>query len=711
MRLVDFKCPRAANGRATAWRRILRFARFVAAAAAALAVVVTPAQAVIVRTGAGHPVSYQPTVAQAAVTHALAPVSGPHRATSSRTSTYKQCASFEAACLTYFGGPVMRTTTLTPIFWEPEGLGLKYPTGFEAEIEQFFTDLAADSGKETNFFSLLPQYYDTVGGGTHHVNYSVTAGAPLKDTDALPKAAEDLCTTPFEGTSRPCVSDVGVRAELESFIKGGGLATGMGHEYVVFFPDGIDSCFGEGGPSHAEECSGSAYCGYHGTVAVSATEKVQYANEPENGDPQYGGNCSVSTSLKAGYRTINTASHEISESVTDPEVGEPALSWYDFHESATLLGTLQYAEIGDICAWEFKQGDDGLAWANGGGLDAAGTSDQEINGHPYLLQTEWDNAHSTCSLTGRTSNTHATFTDSASASVSTGEQVSFDGSDSYAPVAISAYEWNWGDGTHTTSGLSTAEHSYANTEGTAVKTFIVTLRIIDANGNSNIASKAVEVDDRKPAAEFTVPTPTVGVPTTFDGSLSSDIDGTISSYVWSFGDGSTGTGATPAHAYAIAGQYTVRLTVTDDGGLTASTEHTITALAPPPLVHSIAKEAPFKSSPLTVIAVKQNKKTGILTLTLQVPGAGRLQISDGKTAKKARRGHKRPQALVKSLRMALAQAGIVTVQLLPSALASRLLGHQHAVPVRALIVFTPTGGKAVSLTKNVVLKKTAKRRK
>jgi uncharacterized protein YjdB/PKD repeat protein len=70
----------------------------------------------------------------------------------------------------------------------------------------------------------------------------------------------------------------------------------------------------------------------------------------------------------------------------------------------------------------------------------------------------------------------------------------------------------------------------------------------------------------------------------FDGSRSTDPDNNLPlSYSWNFGDGATGTGATPTHTYAADGSYTVALTVTDSKGLSgaaATTTATIGNLAP-----------------------------------------------------------------------------------------------------------------------------------
>jgi PKD repeat protein len=65
----------------------------------------------------------------------------------------------------------------------------------------------------------------------------------------------------------------------------------------------------------------------------------------------------------------------------------------------------------------------------------------------------------------------------------------------------------------------------------------------------------------------------------FDGTGSSDPDGTITSYAWDFGDGASSSAATPSHTYANAGTYTVALTVTDDDGASDTATRTVTVTA------------------------------------------------------------------------------------------------------------------------------------
>ena len=63
---------------------------------------------------------------------------------------------------------------------------------------------------------------------------------------------------------------------------------------------------------------------------------------------------------------------------------------------------------------------------------------------------------------------------------------------------------------------------------------------------------------------------------TFSASQSNDSDGTITAYIWNFGDGTTGSGETTKHTYNNNGTYTISLTVTDDDNATDQTTTTAT---------------------------------------------------------------------------------------------------------------------------------------
>jgi PKD repeat protein len=77
--------------------------------------------------------------------------------------------------------------------------------------------------------------------------------------------------------------------------------------------------------------------------------------------------------------------------------------------------------------------------------------------------------------------------------------------------------------------------------------------------------------NQPPAASFSVSCQQLTC--SFDGSASSDPDGTVTSWAWNFGDNTTGTGQSTSHTYAAAGTYTVTLTVTDNQNATGTTSN------------------------------------------------------------------------------------------------------------------------------------------
>ncbi|GAA3693036.1 hypothetical protein GCM10023081_33000 [Arthrobacter ginkgonis] len=124
------------------------------------------------------------------------------------------------------------------------------------------------------------------------------------------------------------------------------------------------------------------------------------------------------------------------------------------------------------------------------------------------------------------------------------------------------------------SGLAAGTHSYrifaVDPLGNETRGDTVTVNVPVGGGTANTP----------PTASFT--SSANGLAVSVDGSGSTDTDGTIASYAWTFGDGGTATGATASHTYAAAGTYTVGLTVTDDDGATNSTSSTVTVSQVPP---------------------------------------------------------------------------------------------------------------------------------
>jgi PKD repeat protein len=147
--------------------------------------------------------------------------------------------------------------------------------------------------------------------------------------------------------------------------------------------------------------------------------------------------------------------------------------------------------------------------------------------------------------------------------------VSFTGSGSDSDGSIASYSWDFGD--TDSSSESSPSHTYQN-----VGSFTAILTVTDDEGATDTASIEIvvnEPEDNQPPSATADAYPKGGSAPLwvhFTG-LGSDSDGSISSYSWDFGDGTSSTEQDPSHTYQNAGSFTATLTVTDDDGATGTT--------------------------------------------------------------------------------------------------------------------------------------------
>jgi PKD domain len=402
--------------------------------------------------------------------------------------------------LLYGGGPVLHSSAPYLVFWTPSGENV--PASSQALMVRFFADVAADSGKSSNVFGVLRQYYDRFGFADYRQTFN-PARQVIVDTQPYPPRDAGQCPD-VSSTQPTCIGDTQIRSELQRLIAADGLPNAGKPNpelspnapiYFVVLPADVTVCnlFGT-------KCTDRNIVAYHGSFTDPRGNDVLYspiATDPQRPPPpHFTGLCSLGgTSLAQEPNgdpadcVINRLSHELSETVTDPV--SPS-GW------STALGQL---ETGDECGvygpFDPANGFNPNAYAPtlGGSASAGTLYDQLINGHPYYFQSEWSNGARTCAERPSTRRLVPRFT--APGPKVAAITLSFNPAASTNTNTLSSATWNFGDGSMPAffsgkGALTSAKHRYRK-----AGRYTVTLTLVDNRGNLQSTTRRVTVHARR----------------------------------------------------------------------------------------------------------------------------------------------------------------------------------------------------------------------
>jgi len=207
-----------------------------------------------------------------------------------------------------------------------------------------------------------------------------------------------------------------------------------------------------------------------------------------------------------------------------------------------------------------------------------------------------------------------------------GSTASFDGTASDGDSPIVSYRWTWNDGTPDSTG-SKVSHLLTK-QGQNV----VTLTVTDSTGHTAQASEDFFIAGMYPQARFAWTPATVfaGQTVAFDGSASSDSDGSIASYDWQWGDATPDEhSAQPTHVFATPGTYQVALFVRDDNTQSGAAIHNVTvvALTVPRVSRVSMTHARFRVGPRSTAVTARAPRGTSFRFTLKAPAKVTIAIT------------------------------------------------------------------------------------
>ena len=150
----------------------------------------------------------------------------------------------------------------------------------------------------------------------------------------------------------------------------------------------------------------------------------------------------------------------------------------------------------------------------------------------------------------------------------TSTQTTVSSRDAFGPTR---YTWDFGDGTTSTTP-GNVSHTY-----TTAGSRVVTLTLVNSVGTTS-AQGGISAAGL-PVAQFLVgpdSNPDVSATTPFTLAFTDQSTGSPTSWLWSFGDGTTSSDRNPAHTYTTMGDFTASLLVTNAAGSnTATVTHAV----------------------------------------------------------------------------------------------------------------------------------------
>ena len=446
---------------------------------------------------------------------------------------------FLATGIVYHGGPIIPVTKVAAIYWAASTIynggpapGTKGAGSNDGSLVGYFLNHLGGS----SYFNINTTYFDQVGAG-HTVQNVVNYSQYWADNTSVPLA---------NGSS---VSNATIQAEIIKGFTSGNLTYDPTTVYSVFTL----------GNTNLGGGFGSQYCAYHGHFTWNSPQgakDVLYSAQPWV--QQFPIGCSNGTTPPNGDaaadRVINVLAHEIEEATTDPDLN----AWFDNAGQ----------ENADKCAWNF-----GTTYNNGTGL-----ANMKIGTKDFLIQQNWVNQGNGGCLQGLSGGTNQPPVAAFTWTCNSAHLCNFDGRSSTDDVGIVSWSWRRVSNGFLMSTAPNFSRQFEKLTGT----IDIRLTVTDGGGLSNSVIHSVNTSgptNNPPTASFTFNC-IAGRTCSFDGTGSTDSDGSITGYSWTTNLASTviSTAATFTRKFDHVGTITVTLKVTDNGGLTNSISKSVTVL-------------------------------------------------------------------------------------------------------------------------------------